>query len=125
MGRVSALVVFLLFLSESFAHAYTMTQTEGGDVVRWKNFVDLPLAGNPINRSGLTESQVYQAVVRGLQRWKAVSAGAVNFDYWQGTDPKVFEPNSDYNGLSSLYFTSNSTSGLSANVLGLTQVWYN
>jgi hypothetical protein len=38
----------------------------------------------------------------------------------------VYPPNSDFDGLSSIYFASNSknSSGLSPNVLGLTQVWY-
>ena len=64
--------------------------------------------------------------MRGLQRWQAASSGRVSFDYWQGTNPKIYVPNSDYNGLSSIYFASNATRDphLSPNVLGLTQVWY-
>ncbi len=59
-------------------------------------------------------------------RWNESSAGSVKFDYWQGTDPNTYIPNSDYNGLSSIYFASsvNGPSGVSPNVLGLTQVWY-
>mgnify|MGYP000720876703 CR=1 FL=1 len=83
-------------------------------------------AGSPANRSGLDPSTIFNVVVRSLQRWKAASGSAATFDYWQGNDRGTFEPNSDYNGLSSLYFSSNADEGsrLSSNVLGLTQVWY-
>ena len=69
----------------------------------------------------------YQAVVRSLQRWATASDGAVGFDYWQGTDPSIYIPSSEYNGLSSIYFASHASADphLTSNVLGLTQVWYN
>lgn len=107
------------------AQAYTPTITGGGTVVRWKGPVHLYLAGNPGNIIGFDSGSFYGSVVRGLQRWKAASNGGVSFDYWQGTDPVVYEANSDYNGLSSIYFASQSRTGLPSNVLGLTQVWYN
>jgi hypothetical protein len=110
----------------SSAWAYTPTITPGGAPVRWKGAVKLEFAGNPTNSVGISDSEFYTAVVHGLQRWNAASGGAVGFDYWQGTDPVVYEPNSEFNGLSSIYFASNSKNSvsLSPNVLGLTQVWY-
>lgn len=112
-------------VSPRHAQAYTSTVTPKGVAVRWKKDIKLPLAGNPQNRSGIDHGAFFNSVVRSLQRWKAASGGSVGFDYWQGTDPSVYEPNSDYNGLSSIYFASNgSGAALSANVLGLTQVWY-
>lgn len=122
MGRV----VLLLFFFSAYAFAYTPTVTSGGGRVRWAG-PKLNLAGNPINSSGLSENDVYGAVVRSLQRWQSASGGGVSFDYWQGTDPATYEPNSNYNGLSSIYFASNANAptGLTPNILGLTQVWYN
>lgn len=122
MGR--ALLLALLLSTPAFA--YTPTVTSGGSPVRWSR-AKLNLAGNPINSSGLSQSDVFDAVVRSLQRWRAASDGGVQFDYWQGTDPATYEPNSNYNGLSSLYFASNADgpTGLTPNILGLTQVWYN
>jgi hypothetical protein len=124
---------FWLFISASFfttvsAYAYTPSVTSGGIPVLWPQNPKLNLAGNPKNRSGLSDDEVEASVVRGLQRWKKASGGRMDFDYWQGSDSSVFLPNSDYNGLSSVYFASNVTTGrlpnLSGSVLGLTQVWY-
>ena len=118
------LVLGIIALVSSTAWAYVPTVTNAGAGVRWGGDHRLNLAGNPSNRSGIDESSFYHAVVRGLQRWNVASGGAAQFDYWQGTDPKSFPPNSDFNGLSSIYFSSNSGTPLSQNVLGLTQVWY-
>jgi hypothetical protein len=130
MGRAVAFAFIWAFclgtLGALRAFAFTPTVTTSGGLVRWSG-PKLNLAGNPINSSGLSESEVFDAVVRSLQRWQAASGGAVGFDYWQGTDPKIYEPNSNYNGLSSFYFSSNANAptGLTPNILGLTQVWYN
>lgn len=128
MGRFS--VLFLIGLLPIFytykVNAYTPTLGQQGQAVKWSGRVRLPLVGNPSNRNGLTDSAIYRSVVTGLQRWQAASGGSVTFEYWQGTDSNTYEANSEYNGLSSIYFASNArgTTGLSANVLGLTQVWY-
>jgi hypothetical protein len=124
--KVAVLISGILLLAPLFARAYTPTVTPNGVPVRWKMPVKLQFAGNPVNKSGIDESQFYTAVVHGLQRWASASSGSVGFDYWQGRDPVVYEPNSHFNGLSSIYFASNSkdTEGLSPSVLGLTQVWY-
>ena len=116
----------LCFLLSSHAFAFTPTVSSNGVSVHWTGSPRLALAGNPTNRSGIDPQSFFDAVVHGLQRWQAASMGTVAFDYWQGTDPSVYEPNSEFNGLSSIYFASNASSnpGLSANVLGLTQVWY-
>ena len=123
MGRGLILGVFAL-LSPS-VWAYVPTVTAAGTGVRWSGDHRLNLAGNPTNRSGISEASFNQAVVRGLQRWNVASGGTAAFDYWQGTDSKVYPANSDFNGLSSIYFASNTGTPLSPNILGLTQVWYN
>ena len=127
MGRGFFSIVFSLMLVSESVLAYTPTLSKSGVPVRWKgDQARLPLAGNPTNRSGLAPSSFFDAVVNGLQRWKTASGGRVAFDYWQGSDPNTYEANSEYNGLSSIYFVSNAAHdpGLSPNVLGLTQVWY-
>lgn len=114
------------------ARAFTPTVTSKGVPVRWKGWIKLNLAGNPVNRSGLSEQDFFGAVVHSLERWQTASGGAITFDYWQGTDSSIFIPNSEFNGLSSIYFASNESgavsgagaSRLTPNVLGLTQVWY-
>ena len=115
-----------LVLISSSAHAYTPTVTTSGVPVKWAGRIKLNLAGNPTNLSGLTDAQVFDSMVHSLERWQNASGGAVSFDYWQGRDPQIFEPDSNYNGLSSVYFISNEkgASHLTPNVLGLTQVWY-
>ncbi len=126
MGRaIFGLVLFAA--SATLAQAYTPTMTETGKAVRWNSQPKINFAGNSSNQNGLDPGNVFSAVVTSLQRWQRASNGAVTFDYWQGTDPGIYEPNSNYNGLSSIYFSSNvrGANFLSANVLGLTQVWYN
>ena len=103
--------------------AATPTLTGDGKIVRWAN-PRLELAANTVNQSGLSALQIREAAVRGLERWKAAAQGRLSFDYWQGSDRKVFETNSNLNGHSSLYFASQSQAGVDPQVLGLTQVWF-
>ncbi len=127
MGRLAVMSLVLTELVQAPpANAYTPTISTSGVPVRWHGFPKLVLAGNAKNASGLSEAEIASAVTRGLQRWESASGGSVGFEYWQGTDSSVYEPASDYNGLSSLYFSSNVKGGspLYSNVLGLTQVWY-
>lgn len=118
-------VVFSFSGNIQSVQAYTQTLTSKGIPVHWKN-PKLQLVGNPNNGSGLSEQSFFSAVVKSLQRWKYSSHGSLNFDYWQGTDSNVYDPSSEYNDQSAIYFSSNARSApqLSGNVLGLTQVWY-
>ncbi len=106
------------------AQGYVSSRTADGSYVKWPGIPKMNLAGNPLNKSGLTHDYVYQAAVRSLFRWKQSSGNLLNFDYWQGTHSQVFETNSNYNGQNSLYFASQSGQGMDSNVIGLTQVWY-
>lgn len=130
MGRFSfGLLVLLassLLIKPESAQAYVPTISEKGAKVRWAKGTQLNLAGNPSNQNGIASADFFQAVVRGLQRWTRASDGAMDFDYWQGSDKATYETNSEYNGLSSIYFASNANgeTNLDSNVLGLTQVWY-
>ena len=123
MGRV--FWVSALLVSINFAWAYTPTFAPGGSLVRWTGPLKLNLAGNATNQNGIGPVEFFAAAVRGLQRWKNASGGSLSFDYWQGTDPGIYPVKSEFDGLSSMYFASNSTIRLSPNVLGLTQVFYN
>ena len=128
MGRFYwAGILVLGFLATVRAEAYIATVTPSGAGVSWRGSAKLNLAGNPININGISPQSFFTSVVHGLQRWQAGSEGRLGFDYWQGTNPAVYEPNSNYNGLSSIYFASNSNGSthVDPNVLGLTQVWYN
>src|SRR3990167_4503245 len=125
MGRGNLLFAFgIAFAAIPGASAYTPTLTSEGNAVRWEGDRKINFAGIPTNSSGISDSSFYRAVVRGLQRWENASGGAVTFDYWQGGDPAAFEANSEYNGLSSIYFASASGEAMDDSVIGLTQVWY-
>ncbi|HUP57718.1 MAG TPA: carboxypeptidase regulatory-like domain-containing protein [Bdellovibrionota bacterium] len=122
-----AALLLILAADARWAWGYVQTVTPSGVPVQWRQGFKFNVAGNPTNQTGLNDQEVYASVTRSLQRWQAASGGSVEFDYWQGTDRGVYEPSSGYNGLSSVYFASNTSedSGISPNVLGLTQVWYN
>lgn len=129
MGRfaVCFLVVALGLLAPVPAEAYTPFLSTGGKSVRWAGNAKFNLAGYPRNNSGLSETDLFGAVARGLLRWQNAAQGAFRFDYWQGTDLNVYERSVEYDGLSALHFTSYDAPGttrLGRNVLGVTQVWY-
>lgn len=128
-ATAAAVLLALLFttITVPSAYAFIPSRTNAGVPIRHRGGVArLDLAGNPKNVSGMTESQVFQAFTRPLQRWNEAAKGSVEIRYWQGTDAATYEPNSEYNGISSVYFASNanSDSGLGSGVIGLTQVWY-
>jgi hypothetical protein len=115
----------------SVAHAWVPTRTQTGLSVKWKraslaSSFKMEFVGNTQNRSGLAASDLQASVIRGLQRWEKASGGALKFDYWQGTGSDIYETDSDYDGVSSIHFASAAPrdSVLPANVLGMTQVWF-
>lgn len=126
-----AAVISLLFLSTlawDFLSAYTVSREVNSNEIRWPGRPILNFAGNPKNSTSISESYFFKAVSRSLQRWKEGSGESVDFNYWQGTDPAFYETNSEYNGLSSVYFASaqkTGETGVDAGVIGVTQVWYN
>lgn len=122
------LYLALLFggwLAPGVALAYTPTVMGSGQPIRWASGPALQLALNTSNTSGLSDAQARDALVRGLQRWQEAAGGRVAFDVWHGTDRAIYEPNSAYNGLSSVYFAS-AAGGANpgSNILGVTEVWY-
>src|SRR4051812_6799861 len=117
MGRClgSLFIVFvsslcLLQIGSFVAFAYVPTVSSEGRAIHWNNPVKVKLIGNPKNQSGLSPSQFFNAVVTGLQRWKAASQERVSFDYWQGEDNAIYPTNSNYDGYSSIYFSSGASS---------------
>jgi hypothetical protein len=107
------------------AHAYTLTETRSGKYIRWQQGQKLFLAGNPSNQNGLSEIDIWNATVNGLQQWKRASGSVFDFDYWQGTDPFHFPAEQKANGTNSIFFASRSSQRTDPNVIGFTQVWFN
>lgn len=48
-----------------------------------------------------------------------------DFEYWQGTNPYIYEPKQQQDGLNSIFFASQSNKKPDPNVIGYTQVWFN
>lgn len=112
----------------SLALAYTITTTQNGTTVSWKSFLPyIQMAGNPANRNGISGGDFFRIVSTSFQRWQQASQNNVGFDFWQGDNNSVYEPNSDYNGISSIYFASNANGStfMDSYALAVTQVWYN
>lgn len=110
------------------ARCYVPTLTAEGTPVRWKSPVKLKIVGNTTNQSGLSPESLLRNITRSLERVKSASHGVIHYDYWQGQSTDNYPTNSDFNGVSSLYFLSAAgpkEPPLSPNVLGVTQVWYN
>jgi len=122
----SCVCVLAFTLVSKPAFSYTPTVNSNGTSVHWRGNTKLNLVGNPKNKSGLDETSFFNSVVRSLQRWKTAAGARVTFDYWQGSDRSSYPANSEYNGQSNIYFSSNTedVSALNSSVLGLTQVWY-
>jgi hypothetical protein len=66
----------------------------------------VPLVANTTNQSGITADELQTAVVRALRMWQTASFDAFSFDYWQGSDPEIYEVGMKRDGLSSLFFAS-------------------
>ena len=121
-----------LFLMLSFStifelqtsFAYTLSTTDTGKQIRWKYGQKFFLAGNPTGRDGFPSDLFRSAVVDGLQQWKWATHGMVDFDYWQGTTGE-YETNLKNNGLSSIFFASNSQESIDQNIIGYTKLWFN
>ncbi len=137
LGGAGVFVLSILFGSMAHslfyqsAFAWVSTRTSDGLPVVWDrsstaSSFRMELVGNSKNRSGLSSTDVQAAVVRGLQRWERASGGVLDFDYWQGTDGEAYDTDSDFDGISSIHFASAAPrdSVLPANVLGMTQVWF-
>ena len=121
--KISGLLASIGILS-----GFTYSYDPAGHQLKLTGSRKLNMAGNYTNSSGLSADAFFKAVSRGLQRWQEVSRGTVSFDYWQGSEKSIYEPNSNYNGVSSVYFASNFDEGSApvvAGLIGLTQVWYN
>ncbi len=122
---ISARFILFALLSPAAAFSYTLNQTDSGMPVKWRYGQKLYLAGNPSSATGFSEDSFRAAVVQGLQQWNLATRGLFDFEYWQGKDPAIYEPNTKMNGLSSIFFASNSSEWVDPNVIGFTQVWYN
>ena len=107
------------------AQAYTLTQTQGGENIRWHYGQKYFLSGNPANNSGLSSSAVWKAVVNGLQQWKRATQGMFDFEYWQGTNPSIYKTIQQKDGINSIFFASQTNKKTDPNIIGFTQVWFN
>lgn len=84
----------------------------------------LPLAGNWTNQTGISPEALEAAAVGALASWRLASGGAFDFDWWMGDDPSVYDPDQDYDGLSSLYFASAAGVGPGHGAAAFTRIWY-
>ncbi len=107
------------------AYSYTLTQTETGQYVRWAQGQKLFLAGNPENNRGVSKSNFRNAVVNALQQWKQATQGLFDFEYWQGSDPSIYVPHQQKDGLNSIFFASQKNKNIDENIVGHTQTWFN
>lgn len=115
------------------ASAYVGSRTDSGTPVAWtrdvlSNTFHLNFVLNPANSTGLSTEDVRRSLIRSLSRWKQAMSGVLSWDFWTGSDSGTYAANTSYDGYSRVYFASQDTSrsgGASANVIGLTQVWYN
>ena len=112
-------------MGDSTVHAYTLTQSPSGQNIRWHYGQKFFIAGNTTNQSGLSASSLWNAVVSGLQQWNRATQGMFDFDYWQGTDRRIYEASLKQGGLNSIFYASNSAEKTDPNVIGFTQVWFN
>ncbi len=120
-------VALAFCFTDGRVYAFEYTKTPSDISIKWPTGAKVDFAINPKNSSGLSANSIYSVAVQAMKQWHHALQGLLNFDLFQGTDVSLFEPNSKYNGVSSIYFASNandSAPGVDSDVLGLTQVWY-
>src|SRR5690242_16961212 len=108
MKTYCLLVILAVLIPYRWAHSYVQTLTTQGNTVRWKAPFQFKLFGNPTNKSDFQSQDFYDAVIKSLQRWKYAARGAMSFEYQQGVNGKEFSSNSENNGISNIYFASQS-----------------
>jgi hypothetical protein len=119
-------VVLVVGLLTQWAWGATPSLTRQGVPVRWASRQP-QFAANPMNASGISPREVFSSFTRALQRWQQASQGRLDFQYWQGSDRPIYEPASQLNGYSTIYFASQAETAvmaLDSSILGLTQVWF-
>lgn len=116
-------IILSIFGSLS-SYAHISMRTQKGRNVEWKEGRVLNFAGNPRNNNRVSDSELFSAVTSVLDLWQRASGNRFQWDYWQGTDLSIYEANSNYNGQSSIYFTSQSGEDFGWEVIGKTEVWY-
>src|ERR1035437_11080841 len=95
--RVRWGILLLTLALGSNAFGYVHTLNTSGLTIQWPGNPHLDLVGNPTNKTDIATAEFFKIVTNSLQRWKEASGGAIQFDYWQGNEPDVYIPNSDYN----------------------------
>ena len=99
----------------STANAFVFTESNFGDQIKWKANTNISLYYNSSNSSGLSDSDVYNAMVFSKDSWNSslnivgqpISSGAVNT-----------------NGKNEIFFSKNSAFFSGVGVVGVTQVSY-
>ncbi|MCM0604942.1 MAG: carboxypeptidase regulatory-like domain-containing protein [Xanthomonadaceae bacterium] len=110
----------LLGILPNLSQAYIKTRASNGNVIKWSLPKKISYFGNSVNNSGLSSTDVFNSIVRGLETWKEATGGLFNFEYTQGTDGATYFKNSDYNQKNTIYFGD-----LDPGVIGMTQLWFN
>jgi len=118
-------VILVCGFEQNAAYAYTLTQAPSGQKIRWHYGQKFFLAGNSTNQGNLSAESLWKAVIDGLNQWNRATQGMFTFDYWQGTDHKIYETKLSQGGLNSIFYASNSREKTDPNVIGFTQVWFN
>lgn len=121
--RFSVLFFTLIYSSPVFS--YTLSTTQGGRLTQWAPQQKVNFAGNSNNASGISTQSFWNAVVFALQQWKEASGNAFDFDYWQGTDSRIYPREVAPDGLNAIFFVSQTKETMDPNVIGYTQSWFN
>lgn len=101
------------------ALAAVRTMSESGRPIYWPT-PTVAFAGNPINSSGLSDSDVQTMLAPAFNAWM-VSGSRVQTSYSQDDHNTV---GSDYDGINAVYFASNASRTLDSNIVALTEVLY-
>ncbi len=119
-----AVSVFVFFFSENNAAAHIQTLSSSGTPLRWAMPNQYPIFyTNWSNTSGLSYNSVFNLFTQALQRWKySTQNNSIQFDYWQGNN-KGTPTTTDYDGKSSVFFSSASSEKLGNGTLCVTIVW--
>lgn len=104
------------------ASGYTLSISSQGALVKWPTGKRVAFGMNLANSSGVSTSMIEAEINASLSRWTQSSNDQIQFDLSSGSS---IEQNSEYNGTSSVYFTTADNSiGLDSSTVALTQVWY-
>lgn len=127
--RFFTTVLYLLAifaLASVDTYAYVSIRASSGAATKFPNNTNNRVRSNELHNGNITNSEIFNIFTTSLNRWKQITNGAYNFQYYQGSDTNLYPNTIGASNDSQIFFTSQAPSGQQVNcgVIAVTQVYF-